>query len=377
MNRPTEKQLRLGAADEMSWASIKDELLQCELYAPTDIDPRDVQFERRATIYRIMLIFMLFAMSVIAIEASLLKFNPVVVFLSFLTFVLNAVTFVRLVKTNKVLIPPVILLFLSFGVVMSAIALIGDYHMLWIFPLMVALVSLLPAVVALVCGSVAIGVMVLIRDIDLDAAALAIHSALIATWILSLTVTRLLTSHSDALADLALSDPLTGAYNRRYLLPQANRSLADYERYRRLSTLLVLDIDHFKRINDQYGHGLGDTVLVAMTDYISNRLRGVDMIFRLGGEEFVILLSDTGAQSASKVADDIREGIAELTILPEGHFTVSIGLCDVTVAASADDWLEAADKALYEAKQNGRNRVVSVPSKLDGVGTTTTLPVWR
>ena len=189
---------------------------------------------------------------------------------------------------------------------------------------------------------------------------------------------RLMSRQSAELADLALTDPLTGAYNRRYLTPQAQRNLADFERYARLSSLLLLDIDHFKSINDYHGHAAGDRVLQGVVGLISDRIRGVDMLFRLGGEEFVILLSDVASHSAAKIAEELRITIKALKLLPDREVTVSIGVCDVSQARSASDWLEQVDSAMYRAKQSGRDRIEVVQSSTPAFSSELAdITVWR
>jgi diguanylate cyclase (GGDEF)-like protein len=207
---------------------------------------------------------------------------------------------------------------------------------------------------------------------------LAMNAALAATFLLSLSIMQMLVRQTDELADLALSDPLTGAYNRRYLLPQARRHLADYQRYARLSAMLLIDIDHFKEINDELGHFAGDGALRALVDLIDTRIRGVDTLFRLGGEEFVVLLSEVGAESAHRIAEELRSRIASANLLPDRMITVSIGVCDVTVADSAEDWVHKADVAMYDAKRAGRNRVEVVRASLGGGAEVDgSIPMWR
>jgi len=119
-------------------------------------------------------------------------------------------------------------------------------------------------------------------------------------------------------------------------------------------------------------------VLKALTKLIDDRIRGVDMLFRLGGEEFVVLLSEVGSQTAQKIGDELRKAIAKLNLIPGKTITVSVGVCDVTQVDSAEDWLQQVDEAMYSAKKQGRDRVCAVenhrnPSTL----ITETLPIWR
>jgi diguanylate cyclase (GGDEF)-like protein len=131
-------------------------------------------------------------------------------------------------------------------------------------------------------------------------------------------------------------------------------------------------------VNDKYGHAHGDKVLRSIVGLIDQRIRGVDMLFRLGGEEFVVLLSEVGAQTAAKIAEELRVGISRMDVSPAPEVTVSIGVCDVTQVNSADNWLKQVDEAMYSAKQQGRNRVVAVDtSKVPDPLIASNLPIWR
>jgi diguanylate cyclase (GGDEF)-like protein/PAS domain S-box-containing protein len=157
-------------------------------------------------------------------------------------------------------------------------------------------------------------------------------------------------------------DYLTGVSNRGHFMGQAEVELSRAKRYGSPLSIFMMDIDFFKQINDRYGHKIGDTVLVKLTQVCHDILRGVDTIGRLGGEEFAILLPQTDKGVATEVAERLREAIAAAKVPLEGglplQFTVSIGVTSLT---SADDnmdvLLSLADKALYEAKNSGRNKV--------------------
>ncbi|MEO5596422.1 MAG: diguanylate cyclase [Lysobacteraceae bacterium] len=170
-----------------------------------------------------------------------------------------------------------------------------------------------------------------------------------------------------SLAEQATHDKLTGLHNRRHLdaiLP------LEFERAERRGVPLcvaMLDIDHFKRYNDDYGHEVGDAVLRALADHLREALRGTDGIFRYGGEEFLLILSEAGPGGALRRLDQLREGIAGLQIrigeraLPTP--TVSIGVAlSVPWSSDLDALIRSADQALYRAKQAGRNRVELAPA---------------
>lgn len=160
------------------------------------------------------------------------------------------------------------------------------------------------------------------------------------------------------LIEQTILDPLTGAYNRRHM-----ESCLDYaiERSRRSGTpvsVLMIDIDYFKRINDEYGHAVGDAVLRDVVDIIGNRARRLDLLFRIGGEEFLLLLPDTREEDACKLGDDLRQAVADAFRLRELPVTVSIGVSEWHRDDDQDSWLKHADDALYLAKEMGRDRVV-------------------
>ena len=165
------------------------------------------------------------------------------------------------------------------------------------------------------------------------------------------------------LFDQATKDPLTKTYNRRQFEEIGLKEFARSKRSKKSFCLLMLDADHFKNINDTYGHATGDEVLKELAECCHINVRESDTVARLGGEEFVILLPETPKNTAVKVAEKLRKKISELRIAaPNGKtvkFTVSIGV------SSSDDFdqfgtiLEAADEAMYKAKTSGRNRVVT------------------
>ncbi|MFO7640597.1 MAG: diguanylate cyclase [Candidatus Competibacteraceae bacterium] len=164
---------------------------------------------------------------------------------------------------------------------------------------------------------------------------------------------------------LATTDPLTGLANRRVFLDQVARELERFQRYDKPVALLMLDLDSFKRINDTRGHATGDAVLQHFANVARESLRKIDLLGRLGGEEFAALLPGTDAAGAVHLAERLRQAVAERPAEIEGGslaYTVSIG---VTWFASADSNADAilarADRALYHAKDNGRNQVEVEP----------------
>ena len=158
----------------------------------------------------------------------------------------------------------------------------------------------------------------------------------------------------------ALRDPLTETGNRVAMDQTLQREIDMARRHMHPLSLLMLDIDHFKKINDTHGHAAGDSVLRAVAGAIKRQLRNVDMVFRFGGEEFLILLSNTGRDAAGRVGERLRQAAQAQDYWVEGkriELTVSLGCSTLLAAESAESLLRRADNALYVAKREGRNRL--------------------
>jgi len=174
-----------------------------------------------------------------------------------------------------------------------------------------------------------------------------------------------ITEHRTLLGKLELQanqDYLTGLSNRRHFMAQGEIELARVQRYGESLSAFMLDIDHFKNINDTHGHKAGDIVLQQLGHLLRETLRTVDIIGRIGGEEFAILLPETGLQEAVEIAERLREIIAHSDVILDAglplHFTVSIGVATLKdKGVNLDILLNLADKAMYQAKGSGRNRV--------------------
>lgn len=169
------------------------------------------------------------------------------------------------------------------------------------------------------------------------------------------------TLRAAELRQLALTDSQTLAYNRRYLLPRLRQEMERAQRHAEPLSLLLFDLDHFKRVNDLHGHAAGDAVLAAFADRVRSCVRAVDVLFRRGGEEFVLLMPATDEHQARIVAERTRARIADEPLeVREGLVllqTVSIGVATWDGQEIAEALEERADLAMYEAKRRGRNRV--------------------
>ena len=168
--------------------------------------------------------------------------------------------------------------------------------------------------------------------------------------------------NADQLEKLATRDSLTGLYNRRQFLACAEAEWSRFQRYHRSVSVLMLDIDHFKSVNDRYGHAVGDEAICAVAQACLAGKRKPDIVGRVGGEEFAILLPETALSRAAIVAERIRTKIADHVLTTHRvnfKVTASIGIAEASVSMSGFDALiRAADEALYQAKANGRNCAV-------------------
>jgi two-component system cell cycle response regulator len=175
---------------------------------------------------------------------------------------------------------------------------------------------------------------------------------------------ELLRKNYEQSLSMALIDPLTGLYNRRYVTVHLEKLLQKNAFTRKTLAVLMFDIDHFKKINDTYGHATGDAVLKIFAERISQGLRPIDMVARLGGEEFTVILPDIDLRQAEIVAERLRAFVAETPFDvpgPDGglNVTVSIGAALINAEVITPELaIDRADKPLYEAKTGGRNRVV-------------------
>jgi diguanylate cyclase (GGDEF)-like protein len=171
-------------------------------------------------------------------------------------------------------------------------------------------------------------------------------------------------AYEHKLMEMNVTDGLTKAYNRRFLDSQLKKELERYRRYSRPFSLIMFDLDFFKKVNDTYGHQCGDTVLKSISSDVKSSIRDIDFLARYGGEEFCCLLPDTNLKSALILAERLRKNISNLEISCQDvsiKVTISLGVVEVLKGIDRPDMLlKKADEALYKAKKGGRNKVVSM-----------------
>ncbi len=154
----------------------------------------------------------------------------------------------------------------------------------------------------------------------------------------------------------ATKDPLTGAGNRRALESKLTELIAAFDRKRLPASIILLDLDHFKMVNDVHGHAAGDQILQRLTQIVHLRTRVTDSLYRIGGEEFVLVMDGQNIERASMLAEQLRTLVEVNELMPGRGVTISLGVAELRRGETLDSWIARADKALYRAKRAGRNR---------------------
>lgn len=159
----------------------------------------------------------------------------------------------------------------------------------------------------------------------------------------------------ELLIQLATKDPLTGSGNRRAFEDKLASVAAQMQRNKSPASLIIIDLDHFKAVNDRHGHAVGDQILCSVTDIINLRIRVTDSLYRIGGEEFVVVLDGQDLARADHLAEQLRTLVEANELASDQLVTISLGVAELRENESTGDWLQRADDALYQSKRKGRN----------------------
>lgn len=268
--------------------------------------------------------------------------------------------FIFVYKTRKIATAKMVLaIFLAIAIVL-AVSIRGQSHLYWLYPAIIAFYYTLPersaGIICLIAITmIALQILPILSHIDF----FTIVMSLLLTTIFSYTIFSNYRQTNEKLALLATIDPLTFSGNRRALNIKLSEILADQQRQASDVSLLLLDLDLFKRVNDQHGHAVGDQVLVEVTQVLRSNTRALDALFRYGGEEFVIVPLKVDLAAALIVAEKLRLLVAQHKYVNDLKITISIGVAQYRVGETAEAWIARADAALYKAKDAGRNKVMS------------------
>lgn len=256
-------------------------------------------------------------------------------------------------------------LIVTFGYL--ALVTFGSISVMWAFPILGAGFLLADRVFASLS---ALGILVLTGlfsgrfDNDVDLWSFVITGLMVSIFgLIFATRTEM---QRRQLAEIASHDPLTQAGNRRALRIGLDEAARAYAQREEPASVLLIDLDHFKAVNDAYGHDAGDRVLVDTVDLLNASLREGDGVYRLGGEEFVVVLPDTDIEGAEQVAGKLKNAFHAQLEGPGGPVTASIGVAQFGTNESLSHWLTRADEALYKAKKQGRDRIVVAEEYVNG-----------
>lgn len=240
--------------------------------------------------------------------------------------------------------------------VLTTIYVIGPQQIYWVYPSTMAVFYLLRPreAIALIGFTVCALVPAVVAMADSHMAAtifitISVMSAF--AFAFSLIANR----QREQLLQLATKDPLTGAGNRRHFDSKLSELVGTMQQKRTPACLIIVDLDHFKEVNDIYGHAIGDQILQQVTEIMNLRIRTTDSLYRIGGEEFVVVLERQDVERGERLAEQLRTLIEANELIPERSVTISLGVAELEVDESCEDWLRRADEALYAAKRSGRN----------------------
>jgi diguanylate cyclase (GGDEF)-like protein len=273
-----------------------------------------------------------------------------------LSFVVNGVA---LHFKKPELIPFRIMLIPMIASLIATILAQGAYGALWCYPALLFCFFVLTRRAAIAAS---LAIMAFASPLVYSAEGLGFLLRFVASMGLTIVVMNILTDVIRKLQlelmDQVITDPLTGAFNRRHMDTTLEEALERHRRSGAMASVLLIDIEHFKRVNDDFGHHVGDVVLKKLVALVKARTRKLDRTFRMGGEEFLVFLPDTPLAGAAAEAEQLRSLIAESKIIAQRPVTVSIGAAEITSETTVEQWIKQADDALYRAKESGRNRVM-------------------
>lgn len=245
----------------------------------------------------------------------------------------------------------------------------GIIGSLWCFPAIIGCYCMLSARRAWLANFFILGIALPMASMTLPTEYLIrVSATLLAVSVFSAVLVSAIDALSRQLQYQVNHDPLTGLRNRQTLRECLAEAIDKHSAQNSTASLLAIDIDHFKRINDDFGHDTGDQALVQLAGVMKTKLRANDRAFRTGGEEFLILLNKTDARCAQTIAERLRREIENTLILPDKKtLTISVGVALYLPDETWAEWMKRADNNLYEAKRKGRNRVTLASHKLAAV----------
>jgi len=259
-------------------------------------------------------------------------------------------------KTHRVRLASIAISCFCIAGVISTVYIVGPQQVYWAYPALMAVFYLVRPRIALVLSMITLGALIprLMGNVDSHTmTTVLITIAVMSSFAFAFSV--ITNRQRDQLMQLASKDPLTGAGNRRSLDAKLDDVVNNRRRNGIAASMLLIDLDHFKKVNDVHGHRFGDQILKQITDIVNLRIRVTDSLYRIGGEEFVVVLEGQNAERAKHLAEQLRTLVHENELAPDRSVTISLGVAELVADETANDWMHRADEALYEAKRAGRN----------------------
>lgn len=257
---------------------------------------------------------------------------------------------------NTSLSGSIIVVLVSTGCAALTVVL-GPSTLFWIYVVVVANFMLAPRLVATLCSILLVATGVVDSVLVQPAAVAGFGVTSVLVMLFAYIFASLTETQRSMLESLVIRDPLTGVANRRSMEVELADALKGHLARDEPATVAVLDLDHFKLVNDRYGHDAGDRAIRGFTDRVQSCIRKRDRLFRLGGEEFVLLLPGTDYSGARVALEKVRDAVQAEPLVDELRITTSIGAAVLEPADDWPRWLARADSALYQAKDEGRDRV--------------------
>jgi diguanylate cyclase len=258
--------------------------------------------------------------------------------------------------TQRVRVASVAIALICSAGVLATVYVVGPQQVYWAFPALIGIFYLLRPREAVV---LAIVTLLALIPVLLPAADSQETTTVVVTFVvtsmIALAFSLITNRQREQLLVLATKDPLTGAGNRRGLDAKVGEVVNSFKRTGTRSSLVLLDLDHFKKVNDIHGHAVGDQILKSVTEIINLRIRVTDSLYRIGGEEFIVVLEGADLHKAVHLAEQLRTLVDANELVPDHAVTISLGVAELKGGESPNDWLHRADEALYRAKDAGRN----------------------
>lgn len=259
-------------------------------------------------------------------------------------------------RTRRVRFASVAISVICIAGAVTTVYLIGPQQIYWIYPALIAVFYLVRPREAIVLALITLAAVTprLLNSADPNQTTTVLLTIVMMSsfaFAFSIITSR----QREQLIQLATKDPLTGAGNRRRLDDKLTEVVNSYKRKGDAASLVLLDLDHFKKVNDIHGHAAGDQILKSITKIVNLRIRVTDSLYRIGGEEFVVLLEGQDLHRAAHLAEQLRTLVEANELVHDQPVTISLGVAELKTDESASNWLQRADEALYRAKRSGRN----------------------